>query len=112
MEYCDPDAGCVPLPGTGDSCRTSDAPNFAGRCSSAADVLLPSGCQLVYNTSYCCNAAGYREYEWNVQECRDGVWARIDSGADVIRCSGCPPETRDDWSDTCGDAAANEMVCP
>jgi hypothetical protein len=97
------------------SCRTSLAPNFAGtRCGgSAIDVELPHGCRFEWDFNSCCTVAGYLEVEWDVQECRDGEWVGVDSGADAYRCSSCTMgAVMESWMDTCGNLSAATMPCP
>ncbi len=133
---CEPDGTgfhCVPAPaacaatctsatcvGTGtmfscdmsSCCSTETAPNRAGSCATGPVVQLGDGCRFVYDYSSWISANNFVELDWNEQICQQGVWVEFDVGADAIPCTGCAHETRNAWSDTCGNASAFVQVCP
>jgi len=94
-------------------CSTGSAPNFTGRCGQAVDVLVGNGCTFEYDYNNCCiPTPRYIEVEWDVQQCVDGAWVSIDSGADAYSCRSCADSVTDSWTDSCGDRSANRVLCP
>ena len=75
-------------------------------------MLLGDGCSFEYDLTSVAIANYYMEIDWDVEQCQNGTWVAVDTGADAYPCSSCSVETRNIWSDTCGNATARTQVCP
>jgi hypothetical protein len=96
----------------GTCCSTAVAPNIAGSCSTGPAVVLADGCSFEYDYSSWTMASNFVELDWDVEQCQQGTWVSIDSGADAVPCTGCTHDTRNTWSDTCGNTTMRQNVCP
>lgn len=96
----------------GSCCSTGNAPNLGGSCATGPIALLPDGCHFAYDYSSWISASDFVAYDWNEQLCMQGTWVTFDAGADAFPCSGCTHDTRNSWSDTCGNTTAFTQVCP
>jgi hypothetical protein len=88
------------------------APNRGGSCSTAPIVMLGDGCEFRYDYASYAVASNFTEFDWDYQRCEAGAWVQFDSGADAFPCNGCVHETRNTWSDSCGNLAAFSQACP
>jgi hypothetical protein len=75
-------------------------------------VLLGDGCSFEYDYNSWIMANNFIEVDWDVEQCQNGTWVSVDSGADAFSCMGCAHDTRNIWSDTCGNASARTQICP
>ena len=83
---------------------------FHGQCGDGVSIELPAGCSYKYEW-----------YDWNgydviggdeTWKCVGGVWEQQGSTGDGAPCSGCPPQYRDVWTDTCGNISGKDVTCP
>jgi hypothetical protein len=75
-------------------------------------MLLGDGCRFEYDYYNCFPSCSFFEVDWDVEECQNGVWMSVDSGADAYPCSGCSQDIRNTWSDTCGNTTTTQQICP
>lgn len=96
----------------GTCCSTAVAPNIVGSCSTGPTVVLGDGCSFEYDYASWNMLSNFVEVTWDVQQCQQGTWVSIDSGADAFPCTGCTHDVRNTWSDTCGNVSMRQTVCP
>ncbi len=93
-------------------CSTAVSPNIHGSCSTGPTAVLGNGCNFEYDYSSWIMANNFVELDWDVEQCQQGTWVTVDSGTDAVPCTGCTQDTRNTWSDTCGNSTMTQNVCP
>lgn len=74
--------------------------------------MLGDGCEFHYDYSSYVMASNFVEYNWDYERCQAGAWVTIDASSDAFPCTGCAHETRNTWTDTCGNLTMFTQVCP